>query len=104
MHFESLEDVGRFAKHIEREKDCLLGLIKAQQLVISALIQTHHNHANFQLYLSRLRDASEIGMIDMQASGLDGDVFWRALDMYAGLSPTSASIDPLAQLLQKKSD
>ncbi len=103
MNFESFEDVERFATHIEREKNCLLGLVKAQQLVISALIQTHHNHQNFQLYLSRLRDAAELGQIDMQATGPDGDVYRQAIDMYAGLNATSQSIDPLAELGRKKS-
>ncbi|GAB2731586.1 hypothetical protein [Comamonas sediminis] len=101
MKFESFEDVEKFAAYIEREKDCLLGLVKAQQLVISALVQTHHNHHNFQLYLSRLRDAAELGQIDMQATGVDGDVYRRAIDMYASLNQVNPSIDPLAQLRTK---
>lgn len=40
MKFGSFDDVKKFANYIDREKDHLLGLVKAQQLVISALIQT----------------------------------------------------------------
>ena len=104
MKFESFDDVKKFANYIDREKDHLLGLVKAQQLVISALIQTHPNHANFQLYLSRLRDAAELGQVDMQTNGPDGDVYRRAIDMYADLNQASQSIDPLAQLLGKTPD
>jgi len=103
MEFESFDDVKKFASYINSEKNHLLGLVKAQQLVITALVQTHPNHANFQLYLSRLRDAAELGQIDMQATGPDGDVYRQAIDMYAGLNATSQSIDPLAELGHKNS-